>query len=135
MGIRSRTRNRSGLTLVEVMIVVSIIGLIAVLVVPSFARARQTSLTTKCIANMRAVFDATSRYEMDHNAVLYSIRNNGATIRDTLLAGEYIRDRGNFDCPASPVKDFDDYLLLYANSTDLTNVSCTIKPSVHVMPP
>lgn len=130
----SRDKARTAFTLVEIMIVVSIIGLVAVLALPAFAKSRQTSIRQKCIDNMRAIHDATLRYEMDHSATLFSIRSDGVAIRNTLVSGEYIRSQDNFDCPASQIKDYDDYLLVYVNNGDLTGVACTITPATHVMP-
>lgn len=128
--MRARTR---AFTLVEIMIVVAIISLLAVLALPAFARARKTSITQKCIQNQRSLFAAAMRYEIDHNTTLFSIRNDGVAIRNTLIADGYMYPQINYDCPASQVRDFDDYLLVY-NGTDLTTTRCTILPLEHVLP-
>lgn len=128
-------RQRAAFTLVEIMIVVAIIGLLSTLAVPAFAKARRTSLRQKCILNMRAIFDACQRYEMDYHTTLFAIRNNGVQIRQTLLNNGYMNPQNNFDCPSSPVKDYDDYLLVYqAGTRDLVGVSCTILPLDHIEP-
>ena len=44
-------RNR-GFTLVEIMIVVAIIGLLAAIAIPSFVKARNTSVQNACINNL-----------------------------------------------------------------------------------
>ena len=128
-------QSRHGFTLVEIMIVVATIGLLATLAIPSFVKARRTSITTKCVLNQRSIFDAVTRYEMDFNTTLFSMRSNGVQIRNTLLAGGYMNPQNNFDCPASQLKDFDDYLLVYSNGTDLVGISCTIDTAGHVLPP
>jgi prepilin-type N-terminal cleavage/methylation domain-containing protein len=128
-------RHRGGFTLVEIMIVVAIVGLLGALAVPAFAKARRTSLRQKCILNMRAVFDACIRYEMDYHTTLFPIRNSGVQIRQTLLNNGYMNPQNNFDCPSSPVKDYDDYLLVYtAGTRDLSGVACTILPLDHILP-
>jgi prepilin-type N-terminal cleavage/methylation domain-containing protein len=126
-------RHSYAFTLVELMIVVAVIGLLVTLAIPAFAKARQSSIAQKCINNQRAVFQAVQRYEIDHNTTLASIHSDGVAIRDTLLAGEYIKSLSNFDCPASQTKDFDDYLLTY-NGYDFVTVQCSILPAAHVLP-
>jgi prepilin-type N-terminal cleavage/methylation domain-containing protein len=127
------SRQTHGFTLVEITIVVAIIGLLATLAIPAFANARQISITQKCINNQRAIFQAVQRYEIDHNSTLFSIRNDGVAIRDTLLAGQYVSTQISFDCPASQLRDFDDYTLTY-NGTDFATVQCSIVPATHISP-
>ncbi|MEI6084665.1 MAG: type II secretion system protein [Verrucomicrobiota bacterium] len=125
---------KSAFTLIEIMIVVAIIGLIAVLALPAFAKARKNSIRAKCIDNMQAVYNATVRYEIDHSTTLYGIRSDGIAIRNTFVSDGYVKSQDNFDCPASQTKDYDDYLLVYVSGSDLTSVSCTIVPATHVLP-
>lgn len=130
-----RTLHKSGtlgFTIVEIMIVVSIIAVLVVLAIPAFNKARQTSLTNKCIENQRMIFEAVHRYEMDNNITFSSIKNNGVIIRDTLVNAGFINVRDAFECPASQTKDWDDVHLLYAGS-DFTNTVCTIYAAVHML--
>jgi prepilin-type N-terminal cleavage/methylation domain-containing protein len=134
-----------GFTLVEIMIVVAIIALLVVLVLPAFSKARQTSLTQKCIQNQRLIFQAVQRYEMDFNTTLFAIRNDGVAIRNILVTNGYVSSQDAFECPASSVKDYDDINLLYNNSVfssgngpstsspDFTNTTCTIAPTTHIL--
>lgn len=128
----NRQSSAGAFTLVEIMIVVAVIGLVAVLAIPSMIKARNSSLTQKCFQNQRLIYDGVVRYEMDYHRTLESIANNGVQVRDALVGGGYVNHQVGFDCPNSPVKDFDDYRLRYTG-TDLTNVACTIIPT-HVRP-
>lgn len=62
------TKQRSGFTLVEIMIVVAIIALLAVLALPSFLRARQRSRDAKFMNAVRIATDAFQMYAAEHNA-------------------------------------------------------------------
>ena len=61
-------RNRKGgFTLIEIMIVVLIIGLLAAIAIPSFARARETSRRNACINNLRQIDAAKEQWAMENN--------------------------------------------------------------------
>ena len=57
-----------GFTLVEIMIVVSIIALLVLMALPSFLRARETAQNAKLINGLCVATDAFSMYAIEHNA-------------------------------------------------------------------
>ena len=61
-----RTSNKTGFTLVEIMIVVAIIGLLAAIAIPNFVRARATSQQNACINNLRQVDGAKQQWALEN---------------------------------------------------------------------
>src|SRR5688572_3650457 len=114
-----RANQSSGLTLMQMMVVIAIIGLLAAVAVPMYKKARTTAQTNACIQNQRELFLAVSAYETELNTNLSSIANNGVAIRNTIVASGYLKSNA-FECTASPTRDYDDYLLRYSG-TALTN--------------
>jgi len=57
--------NKSGFTLVEIMIVVAIIGLLAAIAIPNFVRARTTSQMNACINNLRQIDGAGQQWALE----------------------------------------------------------------------
>lgn len=60
--IRSSQR---GFTLVEIMIVVSIIGLLAVIAIPSFFKNREVAQKNTCVSNLRVIDTAKQLWAME----------------------------------------------------------------------
>lgn len=58
--------NKKGFTLVEIMIVVAIIGLLAAIGIPSFQKARQSSMQKMAINNARIVNAAIDQYAIEN---------------------------------------------------------------------
>lgn len=62
-------KSKRGFTLIELMIVISILLILVSVAVPSFLKYRESSLRAKCIANLRRIQDAREAYFMDHMSV------------------------------------------------------------------
>jgi prepilin-type N-terminal cleavage/methylation domain-containing protein len=58
--------SKDGFTIVELMIVVAIIGLLAIMALPGFIRARETTQKQACINNLRIIDSAKDRYAIEN---------------------------------------------------------------------
>jgi len=109
--------NRKGFTLVEIMIVVAIIGILAVIAIPNFMRARKTSQMNACIANLKQIQGAKEQ------ALL---ANQGILATDLYGATKYIKVEPK--CPAGGEYDI---------GGEDANPSCTLASDAeypHVLP-
>lgn len=77
--------NKSGFTLVEIMIVVAIIGLLAAIAVPNFVRARETAQKNAIINNLRVIESAKQQWALENKK--HSSDTPGTTDIDDYLKG------------------------------------------------
>jgi prepilin-type N-terminal cleavage/methylation domain-containing protein len=84
-------RNRA-FTLVEIMIVVLIIGILLAIAVPNFIKARESSRTKTCIANLKQIEAAKEQWAME----------NKKTSTDTPSFGDLVPDymKAQPSCPS-----------------------------------
>lgn len=65
--LQSTKYGRGGFTLVEIMIVVSIIALLAAMALPSFKRARKRSQATSILEELRLIDSAKGQYALENS--------------------------------------------------------------------
>ena len=76
----------------EIMIVVSIIGFLAGMAIPTFMKARERARAARCLDNLRKISGAIDEAAMEN------FLNNGDTITDAQIAPFF--KRGIPTCPA-----------------------------------
>ena len=86
---------RHGFTLVEIMIVVLIIGILLAIAVPNFIKARESSRTKACIANLKQIDSAKEQWAMDNN------KTNGSSVAMGDIAGTDKYVKSTPTCPSS----------------------------------
>jgi type II secretory pathway pseudopilin PulG len=90
---------KNSFTLVEIMIVVGIIGLLAVIVIPSSMRARKMSQATACINNLRQIESAKDQLALEYGLSNYAEVTWADIGPSPITKGPYIKQWPN--CPCS----------------------------------
>ena len=99
----SRTKRR-GFTLIELLVVIAIIAILAAILFPVFAAAREKARTTGCLSNVKQLLLAALMYASDYDGTLpcdYHVSNSSTThIRLVTAMEPYIRNRQIWYCPS-----------------------------------
>jgi prepilin-type N-terminal cleavage/methylation domain-containing protein/prepilin-type processing-associated H-X9-DG protein len=64
------TRRRSAFTLIELLVVIAIIAILAAILFPVFAQARESARTTACLSNQKQIGHGLTMYLQDYDEVL-----------------------------------------------------------------
>ncbi len=99
-------------TLIELLIVISIIAILAAMLLPALNKARQTAQGISCIGKVRQILIATQAYLGDSNGVYYSV-----------YLGPYLSGNSTTDNYASRPTVWMEYLLLYMGRKELTMIT------------
>ena len=67
MKMKIRNSSQSAWTLLEIMIVVSLIGLLAAIMIPNFIRARSNSNENACLNNLRQIDSSAQTWAAENN--------------------------------------------------------------------
>jgi len=108
--LQRRTENRSyrGFTLIELLVVIAIIAILAAILFPVFAQAREKARTTSCLSNFKQGALAWVMYIQDYDETIvpFATTGHGASpVGDTqwwpYLMNPYIKNWQIFHCPSA----------------------------------
>jgi prepilin-type N-terminal cleavage/methylation domain-containing protein/prepilin-type processing-associated H-X9-DG protein len=91
---------RKGFTLIELLVVIAIIALLAAILFPVFARARENARKSSCQNNLKQVMIGFAQYTQDYDEKMFQISWNGSDIAWWDTIEPYIKSRQSFACPS-----------------------------------
>lgn len=96
--------SRAGFTLIELLVVIAIIAILAAILFPVFAQAREKARQTSCLSNSKQYTEAILMYVQDYDEKMpmsiYPTSSGIVTIY--LLVDPYIKNKQIAVCPSSP---------------------------------
>jgi prepilin-type N-terminal cleavage/methylation domain-containing protein/prepilin-type processing-associated H-X9-DG protein len=100
--MRPALRRGQGFTLIELLVVIAIIAILAAILFPVFAQARERARMTGCLSNMKQIGTGLMMYVQDWDECYPRIRFRGAEYvwRNALMP--YVKNMGVFACPSNP---------------------------------
>jgi prepilin-type N-terminal cleavage/methylation domain-containing protein/prepilin-type processing-associated H-X9-DG protein len=94
-----------GFTLIELLVVIAIIAILAAILFPVFARARENARRTACLSNMKQIGLGAMMYAQDFDETMVSYRYmtpTGTYIMGwTVALQPYVKSRQLFICPSA----------------------------------
>jgi prepilin-type N-terminal cleavage/methylation domain-containing protein len=95
--MRTSAKSMSAFTLLEIMIVITIIGVLAAVAVPNLLDAIERSRQRACLINLRNIEGAKLRWAADHKKLLTETPSDD----DLFGTGKYIREKPS--CPSGGI--------------------------------
>lgn len=102
-------KSRKGFTLIELLVVIAIIAILAAILFPVFAQAREKARQITCVSNMKQLGLATIMYTQDNDEYFPAAYDGDATIWSSGPTSHweqkilpYIKSNGVFACPDDP---------------------------------
>ena len=99
-------RRRRGFTLIELLVVIAIIAILAAILFPVFAQAREKARQASCLSNTKQIGTATLMYVQDYDeqmplsAYLDAGTRTGYHVIDLIFP--YAKNADVFKCPSAP---------------------------------
>jgi len=130
------TGQRKGLTLLEILTVIAVVGILFSLIIPAVFSAREAARNTGCMANLRQIGIALASYHTDHgmftpNSLLTSRYGSSNRFSGLVYLLPYIEQNSLFDSINMSFCSFDqpDSLLPQNLTAKSTRVSIYLCPS------
>ncbi len=115
---------KHGFTLIELLVVIAIIAILAAILFPVFAKARENARKSTCLSNLKQIGLATMQYVQDYDEVLPAHQRVGRVTTVQTQIGPYMKSEKMWVCPSQSA----DYYYYWDNPTG-TGAATGIKGS------
>jgi prepilin-type N-terminal cleavage/methylation domain-containing protein/prepilin-type processing-associated H-X9-DG protein len=108
MKLHSVVSKNRAFTLIELLVVIAIIAILAAILFPVFARARENARRASCQSNLKQIGLGLMQYTQDYDEMLPPARNTTTPFPNTpwhFLVQPYVKSYQLFRCPSNTSKD------------------------------
>src|SRR3981081_3148699 len=100
----NRKQRASAFTLIELLVVIAIIAILAAILFPVFAQAREKARATSCLSNLRQICTSLHMYgqDFDENLTPDKLGSTQQLTWDQLIQ-PYVKNQQIFQCPDWPM--------------------------------
>jgi len=97
--------SRRGFTLIELLVVIAIIAILAAILFPVFAKAREKARQSSCLSNMKQLALANLQYAQDYDekTLPYSTLPSGGGLMWFVIVQPYIKNTQILVCPSQSI--------------------------------
>ena len=97
------TSVKKGFTLIELLVVIAIIAILAAILFPAFATARESARRISCVSNLKQIGTGIMQYVQEYDEKLPPSENtwNGGNVIWPTMIKSYVQETGVYKCPSN----------------------------------
>ena len=114
---------RRGFTLIELLVVIAIIAILAAILFPVFAKAREKARQSSCLSNVKQLSLAIMQYAQDYDERLPMYADGRYSYNWDVAIAPYVKNTQVFNCPSASGGPATRYGMSYAHVTGVGTAS------------